>query len=74
MSQQPRIAGLDFEAPILELESKIEELRSFSLSTNVDLTDQIKQLIDRCNETKRAIYSKLTPWQKCRPRGTRTVP
>lgn len=64
MSQQPRIAGLDFEAPILELESKIEELRSFSLSTNVDLTDQIKQLIDRCNETKRAIYSKLTPWQK----------
>jgi acetyl-CoA carboxylase carboxyl transferase subunit alpha len=64
MVQKPRIAGLDFEAPILELESKIEELRSFSMSTNVDLTDQIQQLIERCNETKRAIFSKLTPWQK----------
>ncbi len=55
---------LDFEAPILELEAKIEELRSFSLSTNVDLSDQIAQLSERCNEKKRAIFSKLTPWQK----------
>ena len=56
--------GLDFEAPILELESKIEELRNFSRTTQVDLSDQIEQLIERCNEKKRAIFSKLTPWQK----------
>jgi len=56
--------ALDFEAPILELEAKIEELRSFSQSTDVDLSGQIEQLIERCNEKKRAIYSKLTPWQK----------
>jgi acetyl-CoA carboxylase carboxyl transferase subunit alpha len=57
-------AALDFEAPIVELENKIEELRTFSRSTNVDLSDQIAQLIERCNEKKRAIFSKLTPWQK----------
>ncbi|HVR73802.1 MAG TPA: acetyl-CoA carboxylase carboxyltransferase subunit alpha [Planctomycetota bacterium] len=55
---------LDFEAPILELEAKIEELKSFSRSTQVDLKDQIEKLIERCNEKKRAIFAKLTPWQK----------
>ncbi len=56
--------GLEFEAPILELERKIEELRNFSQSTQVDLSDQITQLVERCDERKRAIFSKLTPWQK----------
>src|SRR4029450_1466140 len=56
--------GLDFEAPILELEAKIEELKSFSQSTQVDLSDQIEKLTARCNEKKRLIFSKLTPWQK----------
>ena len=56
--------GPDFEAPILELEEKIEELKHFSHSTQVDLSDQIRELVGRCNERKRAIFSKLTPWQK----------
>jgi len=61
---QPSIRnGLDFEAPILELEKKIEELRTFSKTTQVDLSDQIEKLIARSNEKKRAIFSKLTPWQ-----------
>jgi acetyl-CoA carboxylase carboxyl transferase subunit alpha len=64
MAQVQARNALDFEAPILELESKIEELRSFSQSTEVDLSGQIRELIERCNEKKRAIFSKLTPWQK----------
>jgi acetyl-CoA carboxylase carboxyl transferase subunit alpha len=64
MPQAQSRNGLDFEAPILELESKIEELRTFSQSTDVDLSGQIEQLIERCNEKKKAIFSKLTPWQK----------
>ena len=56
--------GPEFEGPILELESKIEELRSFSQTTQVDLSDQIETLLERCNERKRVIFSKLTPWQK----------
>ncbi len=64
MAATPSRAGLEFEAPIEELESKIEDLRAFAASTEVDLSDQIEQLIQRCNEKKKAIYSKLTPWQK----------
>src|SRR5262245_42305103 len=64
MAQPTQRYGLDFEAPILELEQKIEELRNFSQSTQVDLSDQIEKLLERCNEKKRAIFSKLTPWQK----------
>ncbi|HLU50248.1 MAG TPA: acetyl-CoA carboxylase carboxyl transferase subunit alpha, partial [Planctomycetota bacterium] len=56
--------ALDFEVPIVELEAKIEELRNFSLSTDVDLSDQIERLRERCDEKKRAIFSKLTPWQR----------
>jgi acetyl-CoA carboxylase carboxyl transferase subunit alpha len=56
--------GLEFETPILELEQKIEELRNFSQTTQVDLSDQIEKLLERCNEKKRAIFSKLTPWQR----------
>lgn len=57
-------AGLEFEAPILELEAKIVELRSFSESTDVDLSGQIEELEKKCMEKKRAIYDHLTPWQK----------
>lgn len=56
--------GLDFESPITELEKKIEELRTFAQSTEVDLSGQIDTLIARCNEKKRAIFSKLTAWQR----------
>lgn len=61
---QPFLGGPDFEGPILELERKIEELRTFSQSTQVDLSDQIATLLERCNERKRVIFSKLTAWQK----------
>ena len=56
--------SLDFEAPIIELEAKIDELKQFSQSTDVDLSDQIEKLQLRCEEKKRAIFAKLTPWQK----------
>ncbi len=56
--------GPEFEAPIIELEEKIDELKSFSQSTQVDLSDQINKLVARCEERKRAIFSRLTPWQK----------
>lgn len=61
---QPVHGGPDFEGPILELENKIEELRTFSQSTQVDLSDQIETLLERCNDRKRVIFGKLTPWQK----------
>lgn len=55
---------LPFEVPILELEQKIEELESFSLSTEMDLSTQIRELKARCEELKRDIFGRLTPWQR----------
>jgi acetyl-CoA carboxylase carboxyl transferase subunit alpha len=63
-SPSTRNLGPDFEAPILELEKKIEELRNFSATTQVDLSDQIEKLQERLSEKKRVIFSKLTPWQR----------
>ena len=56
--------GLEFEAPIVELEARISELRAFSQSSDVDLSGQIDELVRKCDEKKRAIYSHLTPWQR----------
>jgi len=55
---------LDFEAPIVELENKIEELRTFAQSTEVDLSGQIDKLEAKCQEKKKAIFANLTPWQR----------
>ncbi|HPO91637.1 MAG TPA: acetyl-CoA carboxylase carboxyltransferase subunit alpha [Victivallales bacterium] len=55
---------LDFEKPIYELESKIEELQRIGSSTNVDVENEILKLREKVNETKMSIYQKLNPWQK----------
>ncbi|MEM7262496.1 MAG: acetyl-CoA carboxylase carboxyltransferase subunit alpha [Planctomycetota bacterium] len=56
--------GMEFEAPIVELENKISELQAFTESTDVDLSGQLDEMRRKCDEKTRAIYSHLTPWQK----------
>ena len=56
--------GLDFEKPILELESKINELRNFSSDRNVNLAAEIRKLEDKLEKIKTEIYGSLTPWQR----------
>lgn len=53
---------LEFEKPILELEKKIEEMRSFS--ANLDIQKEIKILENKVEELKRNIYDSLTRWQR----------
>jgi acetyl-CoA carboxylase carboxyl transferase subunit alpha len=55
---------LDFERPIVELESKIEELVAFGATTEVDLSAQISELRARGADLVREIYAGLTPWQR----------
>jgi acetyl-CoA carboxylase carboxyl transferase subunit alpha len=55
---------LDFERPIVELESKIEELVSFGATTEVDLSAQIEELRRKAADLVREIYAGLTPWQR----------
>ncbi len=52
---------LDFELPIIELEKKIEEMRS--MSSRFDISDEIGILEDKVNKLRSEIFSKLTPWQ-----------
>ena len=64
MENESRAHGLDFEAPIVELENRISELRSFSESSEIDLSGQLEELEKKCEEKKKAIYTHLNPWQR----------
>ncbi len=55
---------LEFEKPIAELESKIDELRQMSGADGLNIGDEIATLTDKTDKLLRAIYSKLSPWQK----------
>ncbi|HET7774232.1 MAG TPA: acetyl-CoA carboxylase carboxyltransferase subunit alpha [Burkholderiaceae bacterium] len=54
---------LDFEAPISELESKIEELRFVQDESAVDISEEIGRLQKKSEALTKDIYAKLTPWQ-----------
>ena len=54
---------LDFEQPIAELESKIEELRYVQTESAVDISEEIDQLSKKSQELTKDIYSDLSPWQ-----------
>ncbi len=54
---------LDFESPIAELETKIEELRYVQNESAVDISDEIEQLSKKSQQLTKDIYSSLTPWQ-----------
>jgi acetyl-CoA carboxylase carboxyl transferase subunit alpha len=55
---------LDFEKPIAELEGKIEELRKMSEADGINIAEEVGKLTEKVDRQLRAIYAKLTPWQK----------
>ena len=55
---------LDFERPIVELESKIEELRHLSTTSELNIADEVGRLENSANRLLRQTYARLTPWQK----------
>jgi len=54
---------LDFEQPIAELESKIEELRYVQNESAVDISEEIDRLDKKSLQLTKEIYSNLVPWQ-----------
>ena len=54
---------LEFEQPIAELESKIEELRFVQDDSAVDISEEIERLQKKSQALLKDIYAKLTPWQ-----------
>ena len=57
---------LDFEQPIIELQSKLDALTRTTQTSGVevDFEGEAKQIREKIEETRKAIYSKLTPWQR----------
>jgi acetyl-CoA carboxylase carboxyl transferase subunit alpha len=59
-----KLITLEFEKPIADLERKLAELKTSSAQQRVDLGDEIRAMEQKVEETKRAIYSNLTAWQR----------
>jgi acetyl-CoA carboxylase carboxyl transferase subunit alpha len=55
---------LDFERPIEELETKIDELKRISDGKDIDISGEIKKLDKKVRDLRSDIFSSLTPWQK----------
>ena len=55
---------LDFEKPLAELESRIEQIRQLAEENGVDVSDQIHQLEARASQLRQEIFSTLTPSQR----------
>ena len=55
-------SGLEFEKPLLELETKIAELRA-SADPLAD-RDEISRLEERLRRLQEKVYANLTPWQR----------
>ncbi|NHK27404.1 acetyl-CoA carboxylase carboxyltransferase subunit alpha [Parvularcula flava] len=55
---------LDFEKPIAELESRIEDLRGMEKSADVNVNDEISRLEVKAQKLLSDTYSNLTRWQK----------
>jgi acetyl-CoA carboxylase carboxyl transferase subunit alpha len=55
---------LEFERPIAELESKIEELRHLSTENGLNIAEEVGRLAGQVDRLLRQTYAKLTPWQK----------
>jgi acetyl-CoA carboxylase carboxyl transferase subunit alpha len=54
---------LEFEQPIAELESKIEELRYVQSESAVDISEEIERLDKKSQQLTKDIYANLSPWQ-----------
>ena len=55
---------LDFEKPLCELESRIEQIKQLAAENQVDVSDEIDQLIARSDNLRQEIFSSLTPSQR----------
>ncbi|MGF1496630.1 MAG: acetyl-CoA carboxylase carboxyl transferase subunit alpha [Elainellaceae cyanobacterium] len=55
---------LDFEKPLVELETRILQIRELAEENDVDVSDQIRQLEARASQLRQEIFGSLTPAQR----------
>jgi len=54
---------LDFEKPVAELDSKVDELRALA-ATGSAIGEEISRIEDKAAQALSDLYANLTPWQK----------
>ncbi|NOT83506.1 MAG: acetyl-CoA carboxylase carboxyl transferase subunit alpha [Methylococcaceae bacterium] len=54
---------LNFEQPIAELQTKITELHRVERENDVDISDAVKQLEQKCQTLTESIFADLSDWQ-----------
>ena len=54
------IYTLDFEAPLREIEDKIDAMKATGIKTGMDVSDGVRQLEDQLAELKNKIYSNIS--------------
>jgi acetyl-CoA carboxylase carboxyl transferase subunit alpha len=59
-----KLYTLDFEKPLAEIERKLAELHRMSEEQKIDFTAEIKKMEQTLEDTKRRVYSNLSPWQR----------
>lgn len=59
-----KIQPLEFEKPIVELQSKLDELKRQSRDQDINLEGEVRQMEEKLEQTKREIYHRLSAWQR----------
>jgi len=54
---------LEFEKPILKMEQEIQRLEASQAETGRDYSEFIRKIRDQLDETLKATFAKLTPWE-----------
>jgi len=55
---------LDFEKPVADLIDQIEKQKQIGEKSKVDVSVAVRQLEIKLEETRKTLYSDLTPWQR----------
>ena len=56
--------SLEFEKPLMDLEKQLDDIVKSSSDSDLDFSTEIKAIEKKIENTKREVYSDLTPWQK----------
>ena len=55
---------MEFERPLIELEKKIQDMKSYSLSEDLAVNEEIAKLEEKAEKLSQDIYTKLTRWER----------
>ena len=55
---------LEFEAPLREIEDKIDSMKSTGIKTGMDVTEAVQKLEEQLNNEKKILYENLSRWER----------